>query len=294
MKRIVKVNIDSVDKFTNSDKMLSLSEYNLQNSDKKLRSLRSDSNDKLIADDDDTIVQDPYFAKVLNKNREVKIGDFIYQIMAEGVVGYQKDKKAKADEFIKKIKNKRIKLIACEDYLNMDPELVYIPEECLNPPNSYNYNSSNSCNQSGPDLLFGFHLSCEDYYGGSRRTKGVVWSQNFGIYSSFGVKTKHQSEWMGIWWGLNANYINWRVHNMKFGAKYPDGTPYELELSNRYGSRNNDNKIVEVFDENTAVFKLPLMIPKKLSYSYKVKKASISHRIVKNPYQSEVHLKYNN
>ena len=65
--------------------------------------------------------------------------------------------------------------------------------------------------------IFGAAETCNDYFSNNRRVKTKFWNQNYLIYSSIGVKVKHQKKNWGIWDASSAtdfvelgiNYASW-------------------------------------------------------------------------------------
>jgi|GEM_PF-3366957 hypothetical protein len=144
----------------------------------ELKSLRISDSDKeeLVPDSDDAIVYDPYFASILNENREVSIEGLRVRIIEEGVIISKNENLSDALKFVSRVKSGNIKID--EEVINTD-NVTFFSEYYLNPDKrdvaksrisatSYPYNGSG---------LFGHNHECfQEYGGGTFCTKGRVWS----------------------------------------------------------------------------------------------------------------------
>lgn len=101
MKKIVKSPVSQIKENSKLQQFYSLSNYNQDIQKSKLQNLRVGM-DELIPDDEDEIVFDPYFAAVLNKNREIEIEGIRFRIVKEGLLAYlDKDlNRSKATNFV--------------------------------------------------------------------------------------------------------------------------------------------------------------------------------------------------
>ncbi|SOE20121.1 hypothetical protein SAMN06298216_0621 [Spirosomataceae bacterium TFI 002] len=87
MKKIVKSPVSEIKENSKLQQFYSLSNYNQDIQKSKLQNLRVGM-DELIPDDEDELVFDPYFAAVLNKNREIEIEGIRFRIVKEGLLAY--------------------------------------------------------------------------------------------------------------------------------------------------------------------------------------------------------------
>jgi hypothetical protein len=84
--------------------------HNFDRNKKNLANLRIEiqNEEKLIFDDDDEIVYDPYFASILNENREIEIEGITFRIVLEGLIAYRNNQSKQALKFSEDIKNKNL------------------------------------------------------------------------------------------------------------------------------------------------------------------------------------------
>lgn len=87
MSELIKLPLSEI--YTNStlNDIYSLSKFNFDKNISNLNNLKINTKD-LNPDSEDEIVYDPYFAAVLNKNREINIENIIYKIVKDGVLAY--------------------------------------------------------------------------------------------------------------------------------------------------------------------------------------------------------------
>lgn len=181
----------------------SLSDYNYDLNAEQLRKLRTTSDDDkegLIPDNDDAIVYDPYFASVLNENREILVGELRFRIIEEGVI-ISKNKDVKdAQKFVKDVKEGKIKN---KDEVTSTDKITFYPEKYLNPDKMIARNArvqATSCPYFGGGL-FGHNHECFQEYG-----EGLL-----ELREGFGLKASHYLHQ----WGIKLNI---REKSLEFGG----------------------------------------------------------------------------
>jgi hypothetical protein len=258
--------------------------------------------DELIPDDEDEIVFDPYFAAVLNKNREIEIEGIRFRIVKEGLLAYlDKDlNRSKATTFVEtKLKDK---LYDKTKPYEVDQDIMFYPQELFynldQNINKKNQNARVVCSSSGPGFFGHNHECFNEYAPGDFRIKGRTWSQSFGIYASIGSKKKHQWRRFGMWLSKDANLVRRKMNS--FEVEFEDALGgitivdfAQLGSPISYDENYNHHEVVWVDDFQTAQFTIKPPFIKKLAKARKFKKYDTEHLINKNGSIAEVQLKYN-
>lgn len=258
--------------------------------------------------DDDDVVKDPYFAALLNADRETSIGGTVYRMTHVGTFSFKEEKRAQALEAIRKIEanggklsNSRGSREATGDYNEfipidgdvgwyppIDPEVTAPPTD-LDPVMENITVAGDGCGRTSNTKtkqyfgdFGGFADNLKEWNALKRGKdlKAVVWSENWGVFSSAGIKTVNQQKhWSGIWFRNNADFISWQITSGTLEFKDAFGVPFSVDLTGD-DPRNNDSMAFERFDWNSAKFKLsPLPIPTSLAKTYKIKNIRSCHFI---------------
>lgn len=301
MRKIVKTPLSEIKQNPELQSFYSLNNFNLDIQNLKLQNLRV-GNEELIPDDEDEIVFDPYFAAVLNKNREIEIEGIRFRIVKEGLVAYldKELNRSKVTNFVEnKLKNK---LYDKSKSLEVDKDIVFYPQELFYNLDQFsdkkNQNARVICTSSGPGFFGHNHECFNEYAPGDFRIKGRTWSQSFGIYASIGSKTKHQWRRFGMWLSKDANLVRRKMNNFEVefedtfgGITIVDFAQLGSPIS--YDESYNHHEVVWVDDFQTAQFTIKPPFIKKLAKARKFKKYDTEHLINKNGSIAEVQLKYN-
>jgi hypothetical protein len=128
-----------------------------------------------------------------------------------------------------------------------------------------------------------------------RRTKGRLYSQNYGIYATIGCATYNQRRRWRIWWRSNADNISLTWKNVSYEFKDINGVPFIVNEPNGSVSRTNSGKAGKVFAVNTGTFSIPLGGGKfsiKAAKSFKVNTFETTHSSSRSGRSGFVSLKY--
>jgi hypothetical protein len=155
-------------------------------------------------------VRDPYFASILNKNREVQIGNTIYRCNADYVFEYQKGEEKSIDDFYNQAKSSKIDM----------PELKEIDFKDIKIARTKINIQKVESKQSNPKARVAFN--CEQYWGEDYRMGGEYWTEWYLFFSTAGVSTQMEVQrgwWIFKgWYDEDAEYV--RVEADKLGIKF--------------------------------------------------------------------------
>lgn len=278
----------------------SLKDYNFDRNKKNLANLRveTQNDEKLIFDDDDELVYDPYFAAILNENREIEIEGITFRIIPEGLIAYSNNQSKQAIQFREDIKNKKIKISKTDPMIISDDLSFFAQELFKNSEKNKAHKGARVVSTSSGAGFFGSnHEAFHEYDSNDFRVKGRTWSQSFGIYASIGTKTTHQWKRFGVWLSKDADFIS-RKMNI-FQVEFQDALGFitvidfaQINPAN-FGSANNHHEVSWVDDFQTAVFTIKPPFIKKPAKARKFKKYDTEHIANKNGNGGHVQLKYN-
>ena len=184
----------------------------------------------------DEIIADPYFASILNRNREVEVGGKIYKYTENGLFVANKDNYSNLIE-------------AVDSDLILEP-ITGIYNTLANGvqlfiPNKIELNGSIPNNSARTeetpqdiidnlkicgwdpniwDDIFGPAESCISKFDSDERIKTKAWNQNYGLFSSLGVKVESQNRFLRIWWAEKANELELRYSICSFEYDIPSFT----------------------------------------------------------------------
>lgn len=182
---------------------------------------------------DDYLVQDPILEICLNNYREVMIGDYFIRMTERGVFSYQPSQRSYFEsQYGTDVLDKALlKVYTSEDAMEFDlPQVL---------PNVYVVNRDKDlfdasslqqwslpCNGSGQlgTNPFGQLTDCDIPIDSRRRYRATVWSQNTGLYSSIGFKTRRQTRFLGIWWNAEGERLAVEGEG-EYYTKWPAGIP---------------------------------------------------------------------
>ena len=263
--------------------------------------------------EDDDVVDDPYFAGLLNAEREVMIEGINYRITNVGTFSFKEEKRAKILKAIQKIQANKGKLpgsasgrqayqtdvpvefISIEGgdggWYPVDNE-VTVPPDDLDPINIGPVVPTNGCGATTNSRTWGYNA--HGNFGGflfdnilkgwnalrrGKDLKAVVWSENWGVYSSAGIKSVNQHKgWTGIWRRDDADYISWEITLGELEFKDAFGNPITANLIDDQFAQGH-SMVHRVFDWNTAKIKFagPIPYPTSISKTYTIKKLRSCH-----------------
>jgi hypothetical protein len=202
--------------------------------------IKNKINELTIDADDDEIIADPYFASILNEDREVIVGQKVYRYTENGLL-YTNVKNFKNLEYAaKSLHSKRMKITIGEFNIGNDVA-VFIPNSSrLRSKNGFNRDDEYFGDEDGDDSgdvgsgggssgssltrdeiidnlkiceyrsnvlnkIFGPSEKCIENFDKKHRIKVKTWAQDYKIFASTGVKVKSQKRKLGVWF---ANKIN--------------------------------------------------------------------------------------
>jgi hypothetical protein len=155
-------------------------------------------------------VRDPYFASILNKNREVQIGNTIYRCNADYVFEYQRGEEKSIEDFYNQAKSSK---------MNM-PELKEIDFKDIKVAKTKINIQKIESKQSNPKARVAYN--CEQYWGADYRMGGEYWTEWYFFFTTAGVSTQMEVQrgwWIFRgWYDEDAEYI--RVEADKLGIKF--------------------------------------------------------------------------
>lgn len=184
--------------------------------------LRLEEEELDIDADEDEIIADPYFASVLNEDREILVGDEVYRFTEKGLFHTGIDNYDNLDQTIQLIEPCEMMQIQGEVYID-NGVTAYMPQ----PIDGCSGGGGSCCSGGGSsggsstaptrdeirdnlkiceyrknvlNQLFGPSEKCIDKFDDRRRIKVKTWAQDYLIFASTGVKVKSQKRSLGIWW----------------------------------------------------------------------------------------------
>lgn len=301
MSGISKEPIDNLRENPKLKNVYSLKDYNYDVNMAELKSLRIADTEKeeFVPDSDDAIVYDPYFASILNENREVTIEGLRFRILREGVIISKEEDVHEALKYAKTLINNKV--AAAKTEIISTDKVSFLPEAYLNPNKEMSDPKKSrmsivSCPYSGGGLFGHNHECFQEYGGGTFRTKGRVWSQSFAVYASMGHSTRHHRKKLGIWFNRDADYIETKMNIFEvefedaFGTQIIDLAPYS---DFNFEGNPNHHQADKVFDLQISTFTTYPPFIKKLVKARKFKKYDTSHKTVMYGTSTELNLTFN-
>ncbi|PRY95873.1 hypothetical protein BY457_11814 [Marinilabilia salmonicolor] len=175
---------------------------------------------------EDTLVVSERLSKLLNINREVKVGNTVYRVTPNGTFFADAEnydllvevatEEFNPDDYIGQNNISGLKIAAPQHYLRRDDDRigVYDTYGAIGGGGSSSSSSTPVLEEedfkvSGClgtrvgklwDSIWGFSKSIRNYYDSKYRMDAKFYSLDFGMYSEAGIKTKTQKKgWTGIW-----------------------------------------------------------------------------------------------
>jgi hypothetical protein len=224
---------------------------------------------ELIAIDaeDDPIISDPYFAILLNDEREIIVEDNIYKFTDYGLLYTSVDNYDELLSYSKQISDCQLALADGTTYLGGNvygfiPEPIYgICDYGMDWDNdNYTYSTASTSSMTKEDFMdqmktcdyqenvlnkiFGPSEKCIDKWSSDRRIKTKTWNQNYLIYTSVGLKTKTQKRISGIWWASESDELELGYEVVKYRFDGVDVSKILTEV------RNNSLGLNYVYEYN--------------------------------------------
>ena len=196
---------------------------------------------------DDELIMDSRFATLLNENREIIVGDSLYVYTTRGLFYAKAEDEEDLRRYLRSLEeqmntNKYIQEEPCLETYDT-PENISYYSDCGGggtggggytggggTSTSYDEfpldikRSLTVCTVEAESLwqkIFGEAETCHDYFADDRRAKTTFWNQNYYIFSSIGMRVKHQKRNWGIWDSSDAtDYIELGITNVSFKYHY--------------------------------------------------------------------------
>ena len=219
-------------------------------------------------DDEDALIADPFFASVLNNQREIQVGNKIYKYTVEGVFVVNEDKVKDLYAFIEKeektqikspnrrtfVQNQQVQAISkdivlirpVQNYESLKIALENDCQSCGNASQRINPSDFKLCSSLKKNLwtkVFGPKVECTEYHDKRRRIKTKVWNQNYVLYSSIGISVRAQKRSARIWWANKVDELELGIAQASFSypklnVQWPDNSVNHY-YTNRNGLRVN-------------------------------------------------------
>ena len=172
-------------------------------------SLRSDTDrlaEELEKDVDELeVVEDPFFATVLNPEGEFQVEDMIYKI---------------TKNYVYRVREENV------DHLNpislRNHEQVVLTQKTAHDPIVETFEVERASME--PAKTSGSRDSCTSYFNGRRRIKGQAWISYWHVFASATSEIESQRKSWGRWWRTN---INWVRLDMDYSVARVIKSPYQ-------------------------------------------------------------------
>ena len=126
--------------------------------------------------------------------------------------------------------------------------------------------------------------------------KAVVWSENWGIVSTAGIKSVNQQRgWTGVWRRDDADFLSWQILSGTLEFKDAVGNFFLINLTGDDLNPSRRSMARDVFDVNSAKFKIVayLPIPTSVAKTYKIKNLRSCHYVRDEGMTAQVKLEIN-
>jgi len=225
-----------------------------------------------ISVDEDPIIADPYFASVLNEDREILVNDTVYKFTEKGLFYTPVSNYNTLSTTISRIDPCiMLSMEGSADMGNQVTAFMPMPIEggcgggggsCCSggggssgggtyiPPTKEEVRDNLKVCEYRENVLnklFGPSEKCIDKFSDSKRIKVKTWAQNYLIFASTGVKVKSQERTLGIWWAdkIDELELGYSIASFKYSGlnSFPSNTfsttDFQYELNgytvNQYG-----------------------------------------------------------
>lgn len=207
-------------------------------------------------DDEDALIADPFFASILNEQREVQVGNKVYKYTVEGVFVVNADKVKDLYTFI--AAEEAAQIAAPNRRFAKEQEVQSISKDIvlIRPAQKYESmkivldNTCTTCNDANQRVdpsqfkmcstlkknlwtkVFGPKVECTEYHDKRRRIKTKVWNQNYVLYSSIGISVRAQKRSARVWWANKVDELELGIYQASF--RYPKLKVQWPDFSNNY------------------------------------------------------------
>ena len=186
-------------------------------------------------------VRDPYFASMLNKNRELQIGNTIYRCNADYVFEYQKGEEKSIDDFYNQAKSSKMnipdhKAVDFKDIkvAQTDVKIQKITSKINNPNARVAYNCTVNYSQDN-----------------SYRMGGEYFTEWYFFFTTAGVSTQmeHERGWWIFkgWYDEDADYVSVAAYQVGLYYNGIQGN-YDISYQNQFRENYNDDVATCIFD----------------------------------------------
>jgi hypothetical protein len=204
--------------------------------------------DQVLDDfDSDPIVADPFFAALLNRDREILVEGTVYKYTERGVLYADEDRyeELRAAANLREAAGPAKGVTPLGAHVSLfapAPNLIPLPPDNCNPGGGGGGGGGNPPPPPPPpptkeevkarlpvcfwdpniwDDIFGPAESCHDYFESDKRIKTKVWSQNYFIFASVGIKVESQNRFLRIWWADDIDEVELGYTSVYFEYDLP-------------------------------------------------------------------------
>ena len=266
---------------------------------KVINNLKAGGEDEFV---DDTLVQDPFFASLLNENREISVNGVVYKITEQGTFFAPNDKLDRINEIIDNIgsskKSEQIGTLVSENLYEVE-DGVYLFDSfrASETVDVYEYEdmtaaSAGSTNPYG-DIeshnfdahtivggwiqgLFGRTRAYNRNFSDSRRVRVNFYSVNYVVYSAIGINVTYQKKnWIG-WSKTDCAELRmgWDgiIYSYKLNYSVPlsgPGSPVRSEYSYVPGIKTKKAFTINVLDHEISIdYAMGLTVVKNYTWNW--------------------------
>jgi hypothetical protein len=186
-------------------------------------------------------VRDPYFASILNKNREVQIGNTIYRCNADYTFEYQKGEEKSIDEFYNQQKSSKISF----------PNHQAIDFKDLKVAKTDVVIQKITSKVNSPNARVAYDCTINYSQDGSYRMGGEYFREWYFFFTTAGVSTQmeHERGWWIFkgWYDEDADYVSVEALRVALYYNGPTGN-YDINFTNEFRENYNDDVATCIFD----------------------------------------------
>jgi hypothetical protein len=205
----------------------------------------------------DEIIQDPYFAAILNSDREVVVADEIFKYTDKGLFYTSIENYDEINRTVANVNLCDVRSVAGGEVQLSTNVKAFLPAKTIDPnsdcDDDYCYGCGDGCrtcgtgggsttrtrediianlkvceyNEGALNKLFGPSEKCKDYFHDKKRIKVKTWAQNYYVFASTGLSVKSQVKKLGIWWRSKVEELElgYSAASFKYNGigTYPSG-----------------------------------------------------------------------
>lgn len=207
--------------------------------------------------EEDTLIVDPYFAAVLNEDKEIEVDGFIYKVDEYGTFYGPSEKLEEIDSIISKLDNSKVSILPGEkvadklyqvsddiylydsfnynepDEIGNSTEIIEIPDASVSSGGStspygdivtYKFEAKTLAGKA-IENLFGRSRAHNREFNSNRRIRVNFYNVNYVVYSAIGVNVKYQKKnWIG-WSKTECSEMRWGWDGFEYSFKLPHPMP---------------------------------------------------------------------